>query len=78
MSKLYTAAEAAKAIDRSVRGVQRFAKRLGLGRFGKAFALTEDDLEVLRDAIPGTVGNPSFKPKSDPPPKKKRRKSLGK
>lgn len=57
---LHTTADVAAMLGVDTATVTRWCVRLGMRKFGRSWALTDNDVERLRDAIPGRVGNPEF------------------
>ena len=58
---LLTAGEAAERASLSKGTILSWARRLGVGsRLGRVWVFTAEDVEAIRAAAPGVVGNPDF------------------
>lgn len=55
----YTTTQAAELLNTNRRNVQNYAKRHGLGKFGREYIITEKDIEGMRDEL----GKPGVKAK---------------
>lgn len=57
---LHTTSAVAAMLGVATATVTRWCVRLRMRKFGRSWALTDEDVERLKDAIPGRVGNPEF------------------